>query len=444
MSDSNVSCLDSRSRVGILQRLSKMSKRKRSDDTAPVEKKQKTTITDFFSKATSEDAKQKPKPKSEDHTFSLRPQPKLSKRERSDATVQKSHDTEDEDRKSSTARQIHAGSLYRMKSGWNVQFKEKGKLISSKYFSDSISANDRTKSKLAAEQWRQDESDRLQKTKTDVICDVPLLVRQWTSGFLDGDGTIRMKKRKNKNQSLYYHIVISFAQSCNSAIPSELLHIKRYYHGTINKVTPKNTQQRINYTLSISVVRHVIILLEHLALHCIIKKPQAEIALKYLKDAETATEETKKLAFDQLKTFKKLSNYQNIQPARDRVVDAYLAGLYCADGSIGLYKRNDARACRPQVSLAQKSNINLLEMVKERYAPRSQIDKKKGILLTKRVNDIRYLLQHMVTFMIGTKKIQATILLQFLDLEKVNGMYNEPQRLQIEKWEAELKHLKKL
>lgn len=337
-------------------------------------------------------------------------------------------------------RYTYEGSVWRCKKGWQVRFHQGGKVISTKYFSDRKHSKDETKSKLAAEEWRKIESDRLGKTKKTIIPIVPMHVQQFIAGFLDADGMISMIKNKRASGKFDYYIFVDYRQSCNSGIPAELLYVQQYYRGIIFKDKPSLSTNKTPYRLRIQAIDDLVILVPHLIAHCVVKKTQAEIAFRFLQNRTQLNEAAKEKVFKQLKDAKNLQNYQSIQPDKSRVMIPYLAGLYCGDGCFTIYKNKQGTTV-VQVRLSQKSNIRLLYVIKELYNPRSSIDEKDGVLETKAYPEVEKFLMQLLPHMVGPKKPQAQILLDFVQLPKKDRTRDFEQ---IPKWIAEVKRLKKL
>jgi len=190
--------------------------------------------------------------------------------------------------------------------------------------------------------------------------------RQFIAGFLDGDGSVKMPKQS-------YGLVhpcpfVDASQSYNAGAPPELVHIRSLLGGTIHQVTSTKGNQRAQWHLTINSVEGATAALECIEKHGIVKREAASFALAYLRNGRK----------DPVGTRVHLSaatrNYQDIVIDEDRLTDAYLAGLFMAEGHVAM------RASRGEIyaSITQKGCIRLLHAIVKKLG--------FGSVVVKRVN----------------------------------------------------------
>lgn len=143
-----------------------------------------------------------------------------------------------------------------------------------------------------------------------------------------------------------------FSQSRDSGEPPVLQRIKKYYGGTINESSRKRVNSRTEYTL---VLPHSTMptFLEHMCLHGIIKKPQAIVALNWLKGEISDT-----CAMEEIFRLK-TQYYQIVDIPKERFTPASMAGIFEAEGCV---RMKDGSV---SVAIAQKQCINYLNAMKE-------------------------------------------------------------------------------
>jgi len=158
-------------------------------------------------------------------------------------------------------------------------------------------------------------------------------VKQFVAGFVDGDGCIVIRAPSEKQT---FPPCVALSQSRDAGIPAELSYIQAFYGGTISAAAaPKRKDVRQHWKLDI--VRGADALLVDLAEHAALKCRQASIAIAY-NQAENRRQVFSECR-DQLKEEKRVD--ADVIMLTNRITDAYLAGLFAADGSVGIYKGKD-------------------------------------------------------------------------------------------------------
>jgi hypothetical protein len=100
-------------------------------------------------------------------------------------------------------------------------------------------------------------------------------------GFLDGDGCVQLGFPTNRIASPIP--VISTGQSCNSGEPPELIDLQARFGGIIYKsISGDGHDLRDAWKLNIVEQSEVRRLLSVMAKHCVVKRSQADLGLKYL------------------------------------------------------------------------------------------------------------------------------------------------------------------
>lgn len=158
-------------------------------------------------------------------------------------------------------------------------------------------------------------------------------VRQFVAGFVDGDGCIEIPK-PNDNQSSYPARVV-VDQSRDEGVPEELSYIQRFYGGEITSRPGRKENWRRHWELHINAGAEKI--LEDLAEFAISKRAQAQIALEYHRYVGSR----KEIAGEYRERMAKKKTSSDFVVLINRMTPAYMAGLFAADGTVGLYASGD-------------------------------------------------------------------------------------------------------
>lgn len=168
---------------------------------------------------------------------------------------------------------------------------------------------------------------------------------EYFAGFFDGDGMIL-----HTSNSMRFRAY----QTKEVGKPPELLKAKRYFGGAI-RCLKKRAGARMPWVLDLTNNADVGPVLRTMSLHGIIKRPQADVGLDYM--AHTMTGAECKFALTELKT-----GYRDVRIDQDRITLPYLAGLFAAEGCVGMYKHKKGFYAI-EASISQESCPRLLEAI---------------------------------------------------------------------------------
>lgn len=181
--------------------------------------------------------------------------------------------------------------------------------------------------------------------------------KKYLAGFFDGDGSITVEKLNKSG----YTLRIKFFQSNENWINR----INRLYP-FLNKTN--NSQRRDNNKIAYELRaagNQIEPLVDDLLPYCILKYEQLLEAKKFFKLINVKDKRQEKeeiyLKLKQLKKSSQLKPY-------DRVCKEYIAGLFDAEGSVGLYS-NTLR-----VKITQKSDVNILQNIADIYSNTNKTD----------------------------------------------------------------------
>lgn len=178
--------------------------------------------------------------------------------------------------------------------------------------------------------------------------------KQYISGFFDGDGSITVEKQKNG-----YSLRIKFCQSNLFLIEK----LNEYYpYLIIFGKKRKNT--RCEYELR-GAGKKIEPLVDDLLEYTILKYEQlleAKKMFEYINKKNTKDE--KETIYNNIKLLKVSSNNKQY----NRLCTAYIAGLFDAEGSIGIYNKG------LRVKITQKSDIKILNEIAKIYQNNNKID----------------------------------------------------------------------
>jgi hypothetical protein len=233
---------------------------------------------------------------------------------------------------------------------------------------------------------------------------------EYIAGFLDGDGTISVRRARNSVPG------VAFDQSCNSEEPPELVHIRERWGGRLRKNgSPKKSTQRQRWHLDISKQQDVLRILLALEPHCILKLDQVSDSIAFLQHGTTAHAEGYAIRMHDLK-----KQYHQVPIDPMRLTDAYIAGLFAAEGSVGLYYRPNLDQYKLKVSITQKGCPRLLEQIKVKIGAGSVYN--RGSLEFKSRLDCREILDRVAPFVSGQKAPQVELVREFLQVMVHRGL----------------------
>lgn len=181
--------------------------------------------------------------------------------------------------------------------------------------------------------------------------------KKYLAGFFDGDGCIMVEKIKDSG----YTLRIKFFQSNENWIET----IQRKY--TFLKKTnnmPRNDITRIEYELR-AAGKQIEPLVDDLLEYSILKHQQLLEAKNFFPLINVKDKNIEKQnIYENMKRLKKHSEHKPYS----RLCKEYIAGLFDAEGSIGIYSDS------LRVKITQKSDVNILELIAKMYNNTNKID----------------------------------------------------------------------
>lgn len=179
---------------------------------------------------------------------------------------------------------------------------------------------------------------------------------QYLAGFLDGDGHIGIQTPTTKYRRPLP--TVSASQSCSRSEPRELKFLKSNFAGGIHVIREATTTTRRmwNFKAHGVSVEDILLLISK---HGIVKKPQADLALEYL-----AKDRANPKYYSEILSFAK-SCVKSVDIDPSRLTTPYLAGLFAAEGTVGLHRNKD-RPYLLESGIAQASCPRLLHAIRER------------------------------------------------------------------------------
>lgn len=168
---------------------------------------------------------------------------------------------------------------------------------------------------------------------------------QYVGGFMDGDGCIHATADRK--------IVVSISQAQQSSIPVILTFLQNHYgEGVLLHVPAKLKNHRDMHVLRFY-GQNALGILQDIADYGIVKRDQAASAIKFLRK-DIKFEEVHSL----LSSAKNLADYQSVSILTERLTPAYIAGLFDAEGCVGVKGQTSI-----VVQLSQKQSPVLLEEI---------------------------------------------------------------------------------
>jgi hypothetical protein len=227
---------------------------------------------------------------------------------------------------------------------------------------------------------------------------------QYVAGFFDGDGTIKPNRT-------YGTPIVSFSQACDTQVPPELASIQQRWGGRVQKQGSPKSMQRQVWQLNICKKQDVIRILQDLQPHCVLKLPQIVDSIAFL---QHRTKKDVEGFVSRMHDWKKRYYEVTIDPLR--LTDAYIAGLFAAEGSVGLYRKNQTeQRYKFTVSITQSGCLRLLEQIRAKIGF-GLVSSNPGRLMIQRRLDCRDILDRISPFISGQKAPQVELVRQFLQV----------------------------
>ncbi len=256
---------------------------------------------------------------------------------------------------------------------------------------------------------------------------------QFVAGFIDGDGCLTVPKPTKGNGALPR---IHVAQSCDGGAPPELVFIANQYGGRIVE-KPRVEGARRCWVLRIIKAKATAALLQHIADHAILKAPQARVIIEYLvsaRDAATAESTRAKLAL-----LKK--SYAAVHVNGARLTDAYLAGFFAAEGSLGMYTATTGNVTL-SATITQYGCARILESMRDALGYGSVVG---GRQLRLSCGQAMAFFERIGPHLVGQKKAQVDLAVEYHRRRAAaNGKKRtEEEKIEMKETAERLKVLKK-
>jgi hypothetical protein len=184
------------------------------------------------------------------------------------------------------------------------------------------------------------------------LSSVSVDIAQYAVGFLDGDGCVHSDVWRSGKACYPY---ISAKQAHNHGQPPELVHLQTLYGGALCQKTVAHGTTRAVWELSLRAENEVEALLIDMVRYGIMNRAAAAHALGYIRNDKADPHGTK------ASIIACHASYQGIDIDETRLTPAYLAGLFAADGSVGLYNRVSMAA-----KITQNGCVRLLQAIRAR------------------------------------------------------------------------------
>lgn len=344
----------------------------------------------------------------------------------------------------------YAGCIFRNepRHGWtvNVSSRIDGKNVQrSKSFNDKKYGGKET-ARLAAEQYRKELSNSrgltVRRKRLETISHE---IKAFISGFFCGDGTVTMVKTESWSKNPF-KITVMFAQSSSQGEPELLKMVQRNYGGNINKAGQMTRNSRPAYALMIRSRSEVIGILTHMKEFCTIKLPQITLVLDYIVNVDSFSITQRQEIADKLHAAKHLSAYRAVQIDAQRLIYPYLAGLFAAEGCVGLYMKKHTGGYVKICAIAQKSSPSLLKAINLRFngagfIKRTENEDQAVVFSTK--SAILSFINSILPYLHGPKVAQCLMMKEFCQMQPTTHKYSESQANQIAEWIERIKKMKK-
>lgn len=179
---------------------------------------------------------------------------------------------------------------------------------------------------------------------------------QFAALFFDGDGCVSVSKSWLLNADTNRPApAVTFTQAYNSGIPPELLHMERIFGGSLAMTRTRTETRRDQWCLRLP-AEGARRLLSIVARHGVVKDRQARVVLDYY----DGRGDLKSLA---CALFELKATYQDVNIDHKKLTAPALAGLFSAEGSVGMYKQKRGHELR--ATIGQSSCKQLLRAIVE-------------------------------------------------------------------------------
>ncbi len=180
--------------------------------------------------------------------------------------------------------------------------------------------------------------------------------KEFIAGFIDGDGCLRIPKptKKLPNPGPVVYVM----QSHDAGPPPELVYIQARYGGDMIEKPPVAGARKC-WVLRFLRANESMALIRDIATFGALKSKQARRAVDYFDQGKN---DAPKL-FEELRLDKK--NYSTIDIEPSKITEAYIAGLFAAEGSLGMNKASDGGYVL-QTTITQYGCGRLLEAIRDK------------------------------------------------------------------------------
>lgn len=248
-------------------------------------------------------------------------------------------------------------------------------------------------------------TNKRKSEESDEISDRIALDVEYLAGFIDGDGSIG---------SYGGRLRIAVWQSKDDGIPEVLMRLEKEYCGKVKQAGKKTETCRTRWIWSISDTKHCLYFANLISPFSIFKKSQLKLMAEFCESNRHSKEETKKF---ELKLKEEKSNYDIIEVKRDQLSIPYLAGLFDAEGYIGIMKDGKSIMC-----ITKQQSMSLLLAIKDFVGHGCIIGKRSWKLGNS--DQIYDLLSKLEPFLI-TKKDQVKLFLGTKNSRERRSIYQQ-------------------
>lgn len=177
-------------------------------------------------------------------------------------------------------------------------------------------------------------------------------MEEYVAGFIDGDASIQLFPPDHKHPLPVPRVQLY--QSRDAGPPPELEYIQKHFGGTLHVAREAEGLTRKSWVLVIASIEESAKILSVVKKCGVMKCGEAQIALDYLEGGREDSE----FAIAALKLERNTRN--DIEILSERLTDAFLAGLFAADGYIGV-DRWRIKAC-----ITRRDCTSLLEAIQKK------------------------------------------------------------------------------
>lgn len=254
---------------------------------------------------------------------------------------------------------------------------------------------------------------------------------EFAAGLIDGDGEVVIDPY-HSSRAVQALPRVRVSQSYDAGEAPELLWLQKFYgDGCISsRGEPKKSTHRRQWRIQFCDKDSVKRVLSDMTEHCVLKSPQARIALDYLADRSAHAKN-----YGALREAKR--NYAAAVVDSDLLTWPYLAGLFAAEGSVSVSVSGQGYY-RLQSSISQSGSTKLLQAIRDKLGFGSVRSDKVEFCGDQ---TIRFC-QGILPYLQGQKKIQVEIALQFQAEKPRRG--TKWQREDTERAENKMRELKRL